>query len=460
MDPWLRDQVERGTPTPHRPPGRQAAPQSPQQLPGTHELAVTVLLPAYNEAEALPAVLDALCSVLGDDSEVIVVDDGSTDNTAAIATTYGCRVLRHPLNRGKGAAVRTGLAAACGHFVIVMDADNTYPAETIPRMIELGAHYDFVRCIRTSGIVNMPPINRLGNRLFDWMLKVVYGLEGADHLSGLYGLRREALRDLCLTADRFDLEVEIGIKARVRRLRAAVLPIDYGERLGEKKLHAYRDGWAILQRVLSLSLVYKPGLAFVVPGLLMWVLTALLMVVLVAVAHPIANEPDAVSADHFTFAVLGSTVALQLVVFGVAAGLYGVEHGAAPSRWVLALGQRGVRRAAILCGTAAMVVAAVTLLVLLGAWLFSGGRDFPAVGTVAAAGALLTCGMHVTLAALFVSIFAGHLLPQPRLAAERRSIELVAERQTTEPTAQPSVLERPPHAAPRPPEEVGHVRTR
>jgi hypothetical protein len=458
MDLWLRDQVECGTPTPYRPPGRQLAPQSPQQLPDTGDIAVTVILPAYNEAVALPAVLQGLFSVLGDDSEVIVVDDGSTDHTAAIATTYGCRVLGHPHNRGKGAAVRTGLAAARGQFVIVMDADNTYPAETIPRMIELGAHYDFVRCIRTSGIVNMPLINRIGNRLFDWLLKVVYGLEGADHLSGLYGLRREVLQDLCLTSERFDLEVEIGIKARVRRLRAAVVPIDYGERLGEKKLHAYRDGWAILCRVLSMSLVYKPGLAFVVPALLIAVLTALLMFVLVA--HPLAGEPATVSAAHLMFAVLGSTVAFQFVVFGVVAGLYGGEHGAAPSRWVLALGQRSVRRVAVLVGTASMVVAAVTLLVLVGGWLFSSGRHFPDVGTVAAAGALLTCGMDVTLAALFVSMFAGHLLPQPPLAAERRPIELVAERQTTEPAAQPSVLERPPHAAPRPSEEFGYARTR
>jgi hypothetical protein len=458
MDLRLRDQVECSTRSSYRPPGGQLAPKNSQHLAGNRDMAVTVILPAYNEAMALPAVLDALFSVLGDDSEVIVVDDGSTDHTAAIATTYGCRVLRHTHNRGKGAAVRTGLAAARGHFVIVMDADNTYPANMIPRMIDLGAHYDFVRCIRTSGMVNMPPLNRLGNRLFDWMLKVVHGLEGADHLSGLYGLRREALQDLCITADRFDLEVEIGIKARARRLRAAVLPIEYGERLGEKKLHAYRDGWAILHRVLSMSLLYNPGLAFVVPGLLMCVLTALLMVVLVT--PPLALVPASLSDNHLMFAVLGSTVAFQLVVFGVVAGLYGVEQGAAPRRWVLALGQRGVRRAAILCGTASMVVGAVTLLVLLGSWLFSGGRDFPAVGPVAAAGALLTCGMEVTLAALFVSIFAGHLLPQPPLAAERRTIELAAERQTIEPAPQPSVLERPPHAVPRPTEGFGHARTR
>jgi hypothetical protein len=429
------------------------APQSPQQLPGTGDIAVTVILPAYNEAVALPAVLDALFSVLGDDSEVIVVDDGSTDNTAAIATAYGCRVLRHPHNRGKGAAVRTGLAAARGQFVIVMDADNTYPAEAIPRMIELGAHYDVVRCIRTSGMANMPPINRIGNRLFDWILKVVYGLEGADHLSGLYGLRREALQDLCITADRFDLEVEIGIKARARRLRAAVLPIDYGERLGEKKLRAYRDGWAILQRVLSMSLVYKPGLAFVVPGLLMWILTALLMVVL-------AVHSARLTDNDLMFAVLGSTVAFQLVVFGIAAALYGVEQGARPSGWLLSVGRRGVRLAAIFVGTVSTVVGAVTLLVLVGGWLFSGAGGFRAVGTVAVAGALLTCGMEVTLAALFVSIFAGQLLPQTALAAERRTIELAAERQTSEPNPQPSVLELPPHAVPRPSEEFGHARTR
>jgi hypothetical protein len=429
------------------------APKCSQQLPGHRDIAVTVILPAYNEAVALPAVLDALVSVLGDDSEVIVVDDGSTDNTASIATTHGCRVLRHPHNRGKGAAVRTGLAAARGAFVIVMDADNTYPADAIPRMIALGAHYDVVRCIRTSGMANMPLINRIGNRLFDWMLKVVYGLEGADHLSGFYGLRREAWQNLCITADRFDLEVEIGIKARAYRLRTAVLPIDYGERLGEKKLCAYRDGWAILHRALSLSLLYNPGLAFVVPGLLMGALTALLMIVLSA-------GPATVSDDRLMFAVLGSTVAFQLVVFGVVAGLYGVERGAAPRRWALALGQRGVRRAAILVGTASLVVGAVTLLVLLGGWLFSGGRDFPAVGAVAAAGALLICGLEVTLAALFVSIFAGHLLPQPPLAAERRTIERAAERQTIEPAPQPSGLERPPQAVPRPSEEFGHARAR
>ena len=85
-------------------------------------LAATVILPAYNEAAALPVVLAGLIAALGDsgDSEIIVVDDGSTDDTARVASEYSCRLLRHARNRGKGAAVRTGLRAARGNFIVVI----------------------------------------------------------------------------------------------------------------------------------------------------------------------------------------------------------------------------------------------------------------------------------------------------------------------------------------------------
>src|SRR5947207_5354930 len=93
----------------------------------------TVILPAYNEAAALPKVLSALLVVLdaalAERYEIIVVDDASTDDTAAIARRYPCRLLAHRRNRGKGAAVRTGLEAARGDFIVIMDADNTYPAD-------------------------------------------------------------------------------------------------------------------------------------------------------------------------------------------------------------------------------------------------------------------------------------------------------------------------------------------
>jgi len=234
---------------------QQHAPVStPVPNPAIAALSATIILPAYDEAVALPAVLAGLFAVLDPNCEVIVVDDASTDGTARVAREYPCRVLRHARNQGKGAAVRTGLRAARGDFVIVMDADCTYPASVVPRMIALAREYDFVRCTRRAGTANIPPLNRLGNYLFDWVLRALHGLEGDDHLSGLYGLRRTALDAMDLTARRFDLEVEIGVKAHAHRLRATTLPIEYGERRGAKKLRAWRDGWTILCRTMTLAL--------------------------------------------------------------------------------------------------------------------------------------------------------------------------------------------------------------
>jgi dolichol-phosphate hexosyltransferase len=232
-------------------------------------VAATVILPAHNEAAALPTVLSALLVVLDvaliERYEIIVVDDASTDETAAIASSYPCRLLAHRRRQGKGAAVRTGLGVACGRFIVIMDADNTYPADAVPRLIALSDQYDFVRGVRQYNAAHMPLVNRIGNRVFDIMLKLMYGLEGRDHLSGLYGLRREALQAMDLTAEGFDLEVEIGIKAHARRLRATSLPIAYGRRLGETKLHAWRDGWRILRRSLALALHDHPHRQVVPP---------------------------------------------------------------------------------------------------------------------------------------------------------------------------------------------------
>ena len=125
----------------------------------------TIVLPAFNEEEALPVVVKDIRSVLGSDADILVVDDGSSDGTADAARQLGCAVEVHPTNRGKGAAIRTGVAAASGEIVIIMDADATYPAATIPAMVDLLEDNDFVRAERNIDASNTPAINRLGNVL-------------------------------------------------------------------------------------------------------------------------------------------------------------------------------------------------------------------------------------------------------------------------------------------------------
>ena len=397
------------------------------------QVAVSVILPAYNEAAALPTVLTELSSVLGAWAEVIVVDDGSTDNTAAIASQYPCRLLVHEQNRGKGAAVRSGLAAARGQFIIIMDADNTYPVELVPRMAELSREFDFVRCARVADAASMPRTNRVGNWIFDRVLKILHGLEGGDHLSGLYGLRADVLRTMQFTADKFDLEVEIGIKARAQRLRSAVIPANYGQRLGKKKLRPYRDGWSILHRALSMALLYNPGLAFVVPGAVIWGLT-----VLVATAvgvHPLTVGKVTLSDHSLILATLGMNVGLQLVVFGIAATLYGVQRGAAPRPWLLTLGSRSARLAAILVGTGLAVGGLAKLGALLAAWIGAGGSGFHDTRGLVWASALLSLGVEVVVAALFLSIFADRLVTDSEPAGPAHA---AADQLTTRHRAHPS----------------------
>jgi hypothetical protein len=362
----------------------------------------TIILPAYNESEALPQVLTDLFAVLDARHEVIVVDDGSVDDTPVIARRYPCRLIRQQ-NQGKGAAVRTGLRAARGQYIILMDADNTYPATAIPHMIELLDHHDFVRGIRKANQDNMPLINWVGNRVFDSVLDLMHGLEGDDHMTGLYGLRREVFESLQFESDGFDMEVEIGIKAQARRLRIAAFPIEYRERLGEKKLNALQDGWRILRRILSMAFIYNAGLTFVLPGMLLWSLAALMTMMIGAGS---VVTPYAVLGLHtFIVGALAATVGFQLIVFGIVAALYATEHGVPAKPWLSMLSKRnvliGVGIFGMLC--ALLGVGAITVMGV--QWLAGGGGAFDDTRGIVMAGTLVSWGMQMMLAALFVSIF-------------------------------------------------------
>lgn len=370
----------------------------------------SIILPAYNEVEALPEVLKSLFEVLDetdDTYEVIVVDDGSTDDTAALAQRFPCQLITHKKNQGKGAAVRTGLTAAKGEYVIVMDADNTYPAEAIPEMVKLLAECDFVRGIRHLGATNIPIINRVGNRVFDSLLQLMYGLDGGDHLSGLYGLRREAFQAMHFVADGFDLEVEIGIKARAHQLRARRLTITYRERLGEKKLRPLQDGWRILQRMLSLALVYNPARIFIAPGLCLWALAAIFTIVLAG--GPAITPQIGFSLHSFIVAALGLPAGFQLIVFGVVAALYALERNVPPKPWLLMLNRARVRFWAGMLGALLFAVGLGLLLFEVTTGIASRANNQDQMLTLVLAPVLLVWGLQAMLAVLFVSIFSGRI---------------------------------------------------
>ena len=332
----------------------------------------TVLLPAYNEQEALPQVLSDLQAVLDERSEILVVDDGSTDATSKVASGYRCRVIRHDGNYGKGAAIQTGLAYARGEHLVIMDADATYPASAVPRILALLESHDLVRCVRERGNDEMPGVNRLGNQIFDRLLSFAHGLEGVDQLSGLYGIRRDVLLRLNLESQGFDVEAELWVKAHANGLRAAGFPIRYQPRIGEKKLRPLRDGLRILSRVLVLLIIYNPLRVFVIPGL---GVLGISLAGAVALSGGTVETPYFGLALHsFIVAALGTLAGMQLVIFGLAAALFGVEVGYHPPGWLVALSSRRVRLTAAGLGAAITLACSGELAYLVGQWIGRGGR--------------------------------------------------------------------------------------
>jgi hypothetical protein len=368
----------------------------------------SVILPAYNEAEALPVVLHDLGQVVDAGYEIIVVDDGSTDDTFTVAQTFPCRVVQHPRNRGKGAAIQTGLAHARGQYIIVSDADATYPATAIPRIVELLGDHDLVRCKRPRQSEHMPFINRVGNGLFDLLLSLLHGLDGADHLSGLYGIRRAVLQRMNLISRGFDVEAEIGIKARVRGLRIATFQVEYQPRLGQKKLRPLQDGLHILSRIIGLVLLYNPLLTFVIPGLV--VLILMLSSAVLLGQGPVVTPYFGLSIHSFIVAVLGSVAAFQFITFGVAAALYAVEAGDQPPTWLRRLSSRRLRLGGAFMGSLLIVGALAEILALVGQWVGEGMPGlFEETRALVMASAVLVGGLQLLSAALFLSIFAGRL---------------------------------------------------
>lgn len=365
----------------------------------------TVVLPAYNEGAALPHVLDELGDYLDDSYEVLVVDDGSSDDTASVAERYPVRLVRHPINRGKGVAIRTGIAEAQGENVVIMDADATYPVPAIKELVELLEDHDLVRGIRESEPESMPLVNRFGNWLFNKLLAISHGLEGADHLTGLYAIRRTEAVNLGTEARGFDIETEIGIKAKARGLREAEIPISYLPRVGEKKLSPWKDGLRILGRVIVLLLIYNPTLTFIVPGLV-------LMAISITGAIALSNGPAhtfflGLDIHSFIVAALGVLAAFQLAIFGVAAALYGVEAGKPPPWWLLRVISVRFRVVVGMLGLLLMAGSLAKLIQLTVKW--AGDNPFTDTRALVLSTSFLVLGLQIISAVLFISIFSGRI---------------------------------------------------
>jgi glycosyltransferase involved in cell wall biosynthesis len=226
----------------------------PETEPG---FTTTIVIPAYNEEEGLPVVLESLFRSVDGQCEVLVIDDGSSDATSRVASRYRCGIVRHVRNRGKGEAMKTGLRYAHGESVIFIDADGTYPTDAIPRMSEALKTCDAVYCSRASGRDNIPRFNRLGNAVFQGIMRRVYRFEASDYSTGLYGMKKRHLQKMRISSNGFAIEPEIAIKACRMRLKMHEIHIHYHQRIGQTKLSGLNAGIDHL-RTMTKLLFWRP----------------------------------------------------------------------------------------------------------------------------------------------------------------------------------------------------------
>ncbi|MGB9633612.1 MAG: glycosyltransferase family 2 protein [Chloroflexaceae bacterium] len=391
-------------------------------LPGTCEDALspihtTVLIPVYNEEAALPRVLEDVIASVGPGYEILVVDDGSSDATVAVAQRYPCLVISHEANRGKGAAMRTGLAHARGEKVIFIDGDATYPASAIPEISRQLDRYDLVRCVRNEGRDNMPLVNRLGNLFFDHLIRSVHQVEGGDMLSGLYGLHRHHLLAMQLESDGFDIETEIMVKAGLLALTSNSMPIQYHERIGEKKLKPLRDGWAILLRVLRLAAIFNPFATYIMPGLMLWLLALTALLVPRHGSSGVSGGEPAMIVGAMAF-----LTGFQLLMLGGVVHLYITRHGMRrPNRVLDLLTRQPVRLASYGFAGLLILTGGLWTLGLVGQWIWGGPASFRSGEELIVALAMVVGGTKLFATTLLMALFSSNTTSSQR-SQDRRGV--------------------------------------
>ena len=294
----------------------------------TESCELTILMPCLNEAETLATCVAKARAYLersGVTGEVLVADNGSSDDSVGIAERAGARVV-HEARKGYGCALRAGITAARGRYVVMGDADDSYDFTALdPFVAELRAGADLVMGNRFKGGIApqaMPPLHRyLGNPVLSGIGRLFFRSPIGDFHCGLRGLRTEAIRALGLATEGMEFASEMVVRATVDKLRIAEVPATLSPdgRSHPPHLRSFRDGWRHLRFLLLLS----PRWLFLYPG-------ALLMLAGIASMLSLLPGPRVVagfglSVNTLVYSVAAIVCGFQAVTFAIFAKVFAIN---------------------------------------------------------------------------------------------------------------------------------------
>jgi glycosyltransferase involved in cell wall biosynthesis len=380
----------------------------------TETCELSVVMPCLNEADTLKTCIAKAQRALQQhdiDGEIIVADNGSTDGSQEIARRMGARVVE-VRQKGYGAALMGGIAAARGRFIVMGDADDSYDFLEIPRFVEkLRQGNDLVqgcRLPRGGGTVMpgaMPLLHRWwGNPAFSLMARLWFNAPISDVYCGLRGFSKEFYTRLNQRCIGMEFATEMIIKASLFDARIAEVPITLhpdGRRSHPPHLKTFRDGW----RTLRFFLMYSPRWLFLFPGALL----VLVGLTGAAVALP-GTTIKGVTFDAHTllFSCLAILVGYQAILFALFTKVFAITEGLMPedprlTRFFQVIDlEKG-----LIGGALALVIGLVLLLLAVNQWRLSGfgNLEYSETMRIVIPGATLTAlGVQTILGSFFVSI--------------------------------------------------------
>jgi glycosyltransferase involved in cell wall biosynthesis len=218
---------------------------------------VSIVIPAFDEGAVIGEVVEALRAA-APWREVIVVDDGSSDRTAAEAEAAGAAIVRHPYNKGNGAAVKSGIRRAIGEYILVMDGDGQHTVADALNVIAPLGEYDLVVGARSAG-TQASGARRIGNGLLNWLAGYLAGRPIPDLTSGLRAARRECLREfLHLLPNGFSTPTTTTLAFLRAGYNVTFVPIRARRRTGQSKIRLGRDGVKFFLILLRVVTIFSP----------------------------------------------------------------------------------------------------------------------------------------------------------------------------------------------------------
>jgi glycosyltransferase involved in cell wall biosynthesis len=234
---------------------------------------VSIVIPAYNEQQCVAQVVDEIievCSRQNIDFEIIVVDDGSDDNTAAALKDKPVHLIRHPENRGYGASIKTGVLSARFPWILITDADGTYPIAQIPLLLTNIEQYDMVVGARVGSNVNIPLIRRPAKWILNLLANYMAQTKIPDINSGFRMFRKSSfLRFINYCPSGFSLTTTITLALLCNNHPVKYVPVDYYKRKGRSKIRPFRDTYNFFLLVIRTIMYFDPLRIFVPIALLL-----------------------------------------------------------------------------------------------------------------------------------------------------------------------------------------------